>query len=431
MTTSGNRKRVLIIGAGFAGLHCAQKLASIADVEVTLLDRNNYQQFQPLLYQVATGALTPENAAFNLRDVFRSYPNVSIQMCEVVSVDLDLKTATTKEGDVYTGDYIVLAAGAQANFFGIPGADSLSFPMYSLQDAERLRSRLLEVFEAAARSEGKPATQLKFVVVGGGATGVETAGAIADILQRATTHLYPDLDLSNVSVTLVDRGEHLLAPFTEKSQAYASQVLQHRGVTLRLGTSVSEITGSGVVLGDGTELPAALVIWAGGLVAASLSAKTGLPRGRGDRIDAQPDLAVSGYTNVFALGDFANVRGDTEGPLPQLASVAQQAGVHCAKNISADLKGEPRSPFVYNDKGIMAMIGRNAAVAEVGSKHHALTGAIAFAAWLGVHALLLTTARAKLGTFFEWAWDYFGGMRVDAILDRPSSSWAPEKVDPL
>ncbi len=429
MTESSDRKRVLIVGAGFAGLHCAQQLASMDELEITLLDRNNYQQFQPLLYQVATGALTPDNAAFNLRDVFRSHRNVMVRMGTVVSVDLNTKTAVTKEGDTYTGDYIVLAAGAQANFFGIPGADTLTFPMYSLQDAERLRSRLIELLEAAARTRGHTDSQLKFVVVGGGATGVETAGAIADILQRATTHLYPDLDMTNASVTIVDRGQHLLAPFTGESQDYASKILQDRGVVLQMESSVSKITESGVVLSDGTMLRASLVIWAGGLMAADLSARTGLSLGQGHRIDVQPDLTVAGHPNVYALGDFANVQGDTGTPLPQLASVAQQAGVHCAKNIAADLSGNLRSAFAYQDKGIMAMIGRNAAVAEVGAKHHALTGAIAFAAWLGVHALLLTTARAKLGAFFEWAWDYFGGVRMDAILDRPSWSWAADKSD--
>ena len=426
--TGATKKQVVIVGGGFAGLNCAKKLASDSSLRITLIDKNNYQQFQPLLYQVATGILSPENAAFNLRDVLVDHENVEVKMSEMVSVDLAKRQATGKGGDVYQGDYLVLAAGNVANFFGIPGVDQYTFPMYSLEDAERLRSRLLELFEAADVKSGvAPESALHFLVVGAGPTGVETAGAIADILQRAPRNLYPDVDLSKAVVTLVDMSPKVLPPFTEKSQEYAARTLEERGVKLRLGLSVKAATASDVLLSDGSRVPANLVIWAGGLKASALSGSLGIKLGHGGRIHVQPDLTVAGYPGVYAVGDFANMNGADGKPLPQLASVAQQAGRHCADNIVAEASGKEQKPFAYFDKGIMAMVGRNAAVAEIGSHHYPLTGVFAFAAWLGVHAVLLTTVRAKLDAFFEGAWDYFRSIHLNPILDRPSVDWAPEK----
>jgi len=371
--SAASTKHVVIVGAGFAGLNCAKKLASDSSLRITLIDKNNYQQFQPLF----------------------------------------------------------LSAGSEANFFGISGANKNAFPMYSLRDAERLRSRLLGLFEAADVKGGAAAgNNLHFLVVGAGATGVETAGALADILQRAPKHLYPNVDLSKAVVTLVDMGTKVLPPFTERSQDYAARILKERGVQLRLGLSVKEVTESDVLLSDGSRVPATLVVWAGGLKAAALSGSLGIKPAHGGRLDVQSDLTVAGCPGVYALGDFANTKGEDGKPLPQLASVAQQAGRHCADNIIAITAGKGQKPFAYFDKGVMAMIGRNAAVAEIGSNHHPMTGAFAFAAWLGVHALLLTTVRAKLDTFFEWAWDYFGSVHVNPILDQPSVNWTTDKSGP-
>lgn len=429
--SAASTKHVVIVGAGFAGLNCAKKLASDSSLRITLIDKNNYQQFQPLFYQVATGILSPENAAFNLRNVLFHHQNVDVKMSEVVSVDLATRTVKGKSGDTYQGDFLILSAGSEANFFGISGANKNAFPMYSLRDAEHLRSRLLEVFEAADVKGGAAAgNNLHFLVVGAGATGVETAGALADILQRAPKHLYPNVDLSKAVVTLVDMGTKVLPPFTERSQDYAARILKERGVQLRLGLSVKEVTESDVLLSDGSRVPATLVVWAGGLKAAALSGSLGIKPGHGGRLDVQSDLTVAGCPGVYALGDFANTKGEDGKPLPQLASVAQQAGRHCADNIIAITAGKGQKPFAYFDKGVMAMIGRNAAVAEIGSNHHPMTGAFAFAAWLGVHALLLTTVRAKLDTFFEWAWDYFGSVHVNPILDQPSVNWTTDKSGP-
>jgi NADH dehydrogenase len=418
-----NTIRIVIVGGGFAGLNCAEKLASHKNLQIVVLDKNNYQQFQPLLYQVATGTLSPDNAAFNLRAVLGRHRNVDVTMTEIQSVDLTSRTAYSVNGQSFQGDFLVLAAGAEPNFFGIPGVHEHALPLYSLTDAERLRSRLLETLEEADREPVRQQETLRFVVIGGGATGVEIAGAIADTLQRTPDYAFKHVNLKHASVTLIDMGKTVLGPFSKHSQEYVTEVLKGRGVELRLGVSVQEVKEDGVLLSDGTSVPAKLVIWAGGLKASRLSASLGIKAGRGGRVDVQPDLSVAGFPDVYALGDFANFKTSTGEALPQLASVAQQAGRHCARNIIAAAFGEPAHPFEYRDKGIMAMVGRNAAVAEVGSHRHGVTGMLAFAAWLGVHALLLTTARAKVQTFFEWAWEYFGDVHVDPILDRPNADW--------
>jgi NADH dehydrogenase len=420
---SSSAKHVLIVGGGFAGLNCALKLAQNSNVRVTLIDKNNYQQFQPLLYQVATAALAPNNAAFALRNVFRRYPNVDIKMGEVVSVDLETRTAETANGQKYQGDYLVLATGSQVNFFGTPGADKHAYPLYSLHDAEVLRSRILAVLEAADRDPSLVAKgALNFVIVGAGPTGTELAGTLGDITHRGLKDLYKNLDLSQAKVFLVDRGHHVLNAFTPKSQEYAARMLEQRGVQVKLGTSAQEITSGHLLLSDGTSIPTRTVIWAGGLQASSLSNKLGIPVGHGGRLDVQPDLSLKDFPGVYALGDFANIAGADGKPLPQLASVAEQAGKYCGKNLLALIGGEPVKPFHYLDKGIMAMIGRNAAVAELGAHRHELQGPIAFTAWLGVHAALLTTVRAKIDTVIEWGWDYFGRSSADAVLDRTSQA---------
>jgi NADH dehydrogenase len=414
------KKHVVIVGGGFAGLNCARKLASHSDVRITLIDKHNYQQFQPLLYQVATAILSPDNAAFALRNVLQGDSNIDVKMAEVTSVDLTTRTAVTADGQSYQGDVLVLAAGSQCNFFGTPGADRYAYPLYSLEDAEKLRSRLLAVFESVDRDPSLiEKGALSFVIVGAGPTGVETAGALGDLTQRMRRDLYKNLDLTKAQVYLVDMVHTVLNAFSNKSQEYAARVLKEHGVEVRLGAAVKEVTSSDVLLADGTRLATHTVIWAGGLKASSLSGRLGVKPGHGGRIDVESDFSINGSPGVYAIGDFANISGTDGKPLPQLAAVAQQAGRHCAKNVAAFVAGEPGKPFKYFDKGIMAMIGRNAAVAEVGAHRHELTGPLAFAAWLGVHALLLTTARAKIDSFLEWAWDYFGNEHVDPVLDRP------------
>ena len=418
-------KHIVIVGGGFAGLQCARKVAANPNVRVTLLDKNNYQQFQPLLYQVATAILAPNNIAFNLRQALKKYPNVDIRLTEAASVDLKSRTVQTSHGESYQGDFLVLAAGSQANFFGTPGAEQYSYPLYSLHDAEQLRSRVLAMLESADKDQtliDKGA--LNFVIVGAGPTGTEMAGAFADLVhgwKRREGHarIYKDLSFERTQIFLVDAGHAVLSAFSPSAQDYAAKKLAGRGVQIRLGTRVKETGNGHVTLSDGTRILTHTVIWAGGLKASSLSSNIGIGTGHGGRIDVQGDLTVPGFTGVYALGDFANIAGEDGQPLPQLGSVAEQSGSWCARNILLDIAGKPRMPFRYFDKGIMAMIGRNAAVAEVGKHRHELEGAVAFAAWLGVHAALLSSTRAKVGAFMEWAWTYFGRSLDSVILDRP------------
>jgi NADH:ubiquinone reductase (H+-translocating) len=417
-------KHVVIVGGGFAGLHCARKVAANSDVRVTLIDRHNYQQFQPLLYQVASSLLAASNIAFNLRSALMRHPNIDVKLAEVVSVDVDSHTVHTAQGQQYQGDILVLAAGSQVNFFGVPGAAEHTYPLYSLHDAEMLHSRIIAMLESADSDHSLiDKGALNFVIVGAGPTGTEMAGALADAADnwkasKVSRRAYNDLPLDRSQIFLVDAGHAVLNGFSPAAQQYAARKLTQRGVQIRLNTHVTEVGSAHVTLSDGTRIPTHTVIWAGGLTAASLSGNTGIKTGHGGRIDVQPDLSVPGLTGVYALGDFANITSQDGELLPQLASVAEQSGKWCARNILADVAGKPRKPFHYLDKGIMAMIGRNAAVAEVGKHRHELEGAVAFAAWLGVHAALLTSTLAKIEAFTEWAWWYFGGARDDVILDR-------------
>jgi NADH dehydrogenase len=410
---------VVIVGGGFAGLGCARKLAKRDDVRVTLIDKNNYHQFQPLLYQVATAELGSGDVATSLRQSLRNHANVDVKMSEVMVADPNSRTVTTRDGLSYQGDFLVLAAGSQANFFNTHGAEQNSFPLYSLEEAQRLRSRVLAVFEDADRDPGLVEKgALNFVIIGGGPTGTELAGALADMINLTMTREYPDLAVTRAQVYLVEHGSTLLAPFSVEAHEYAARTLQRKGVRLMLAQAVTEVASDRVSLSDGTTIPTRTVVWAGGLMAAPLSDNSGLPRARGGRIEVQPDLTVKGFPGVYALGDFANIPGEDGQPLPQLASVAQQCGVWTANNILAEIAGKPRTAFHYHDKGIMAMIGRDAAVAEVGKRRHELDGPIAFAAWLGVHALLMTGVRERVEAFIDWAWDYFSKNRPIQVLDR-------------
>jgi len=248
-------KHVTIVGGGFAGLNCAQRLAANADVHITLIDRNNYQQFQPLLYQVATGILSSDNAAFSLRSVLRHHSNVDVKMAEVVSADLKTRSVQTTDGKTYHGDFLVLAAGSQVNFFGTPGADKNAYPLYSLRDAELLHSRVLSLLESADRDPSLvDQGALTFVVVGAGPTGAETSGALADLLHRVLKNSYRTLDLSKARIVLVDIVHNVLNAFSEKSQTYANEMLKQHGVELILGVGVKEVHADHVLLSDGTKI---------------------------------------------------------------------------------------------------------------------------------------------------------------------------------
>ena len=423
MNSGTTKTHVVIVGGGFAGLGCARRLAKADDVRVTLIDKNNYHQFQPLLYQVATAELASSDVATSLRESLRGRANVDVKMSEVMIADPASRSVTTRDGQQYQGDFLVLAAGSQPNFYNTEGAEQHSFPLYSLEQAQRLRSRVLTAFEDADRDPRVVEKgALNFVIIGGGPTGTELAGALADMIDLTMTREYPDLAVRRAQVSLVEHGSTLLAPFSVQAHDYAARTLQRKGVRLLLNRAVTEVAPDYVRLSDGTVIQTRTVVWAGGLMASPLADNAGLPRGRGGRIEVQPDLTVAGFPGVYALGDFANTPGADGRPLPQLASVAQQCGVWTAQNILAEIAGQPRTAFHYHDKGIMAIIGRDAAVAEIGSKRHELDGPVAFAAWLGVHALLMSGVRQRVEAFIDWAWNYFSKTRPVQVLDRPDES---------
>jgi len=423
MSHDDGQHHVIIVGGGFAGIGCARALAEEESVRVTLIDRNNYHQFQPLLYQVATSQLSASDIAYPLRKLFHANPSVDVKMTEIASIDPAARTVTSTDGESWTADAIVLAAGSQPNFFNTPGADSNVFPLYSLTDAEHLRSRVIGVFEDADRN---PALldqgALRFVIVGGGPTGVELAGALADMIHETMTVEYRDLAVSAAEVHLVDLGHTLLGPFSEHAHDYVAKTLHRKGVRIHLGVAVTEIAPDHVTLADGTTVKTHCVVWGGGIKAPALAATAGLPQGRGGRIDVLPDLTVDGTPGIYVIGDVANIPGPDGHPHPQLGSVAMQSGTWAAANILADFAGKPRKPFHYKDKGIMAMIGRGSAIAEVGAHRHELHGAIAFSAWLGVHAMLMTGVRNRIDAFIDWGWDYFSDTRGPQVLDRSNAA---------
>jgi NADH:ubiquinone reductase (H+-translocating) len=421
---SGNgRRHVVIVGGGFAGVGCARRLADHDDVQVTLVDRNNYHQFQPLLYQVATCQLASTDIAYSLRKLFRKHRNVDVRLSEVESVDPAARIVTTADGERLSADAIVLAAGSQPNFFHTPGAAEHAFPLYSLEDATRLRSRIIGLFENAARDPHLiDRGALNFVIVGGGPTGVEMAGALADLIHDTMSVEYHGLAVSAAQVHVVDLGHTLLGAFSDKAHDYVAKVVGRKGVRLHLGVAVSAVGPDHVQLADGTRIETRCVVWGGGIMAPALAGAAGIAQGRGGRLDVQPDLTVEGAPGVYVIGDMANIPAPDGHAHPQLGSVALQSGSAAADNILADLAGKPRKPFHYHDKGIMAMIGRGSAVAEVGAHRHELHGVIAFSAWLGVHAMLMTGVRNRIDAFVDWAWDYFSATRGPQVLDRSDAA---------
>jgi NADH dehydrogenase len=417
------QSHVVVVGGGFAGVGAVKALARHDDVRVTLIDRNNYHQFQPLLYQVATSQLAPGDIAYSLRKLFSDSLNVDVKLAEAAEIDPATHTVTTTDGDRFSGDAVILAAGSQPNFFRTPGADEHAFPLYSLEDARRLRSRILGVFEEADRDprlidEGA----LNFVVVGGGPTGVEVAGALADLIHTTMAAEYHHLAVSAAQIHIVDLGHTLLGPFSEDAHDYVAKVLGRKGVRVHLGNAVTEVAPGHVTLSDGSTIRTRCVIWGGGIMAPEVAGAAGVTQGRGGRIDVLPDLTVAGTEGLYVVGDVANIPGPDGEAHPQLGSVALQSGVWAADNLVADFAGKPRKPFHYRDKGIMAMIGRGAAIAEVGRHRHELHGVIAFSAWLGVHAALMTGVRNRIDAFVNWGWDYFSDSRGPQVLDRSDAA---------
>ena len=422
------RPHIVVIGGGFGGVSTVRKLKR-ADVDVTLIDRHNYNTFNPLLYQVATASLNPGDITWFLRAIRAKQSNVRFLKGTVESVDQATKTLRLDGGVDVKYDQLVISVGVTANFFGIPGAAEHSMPLYRRSQALAVRDRMFANLEdAAINGQDK---DLRIVVVGGGATGVETAGAFAELRNNDMPTTYPELDTKRVHITLVEMLPHVLAPFHPKLRDYAKKSLEKRDVDLRLETAVKEVRADGVLIehaGEQEFLPAGIVVWASGITAHDTVKQWGVPQGRGGRIEVDEHLRVRGVEDVFAIGDVAV---NPDNPLPQLAQPALQGGKHVAKVISAELKGKKLpKPFKYKDKGTMATIGRSSAVAEIKFLPR-LKGFLAWIIWVGLHVATLLGNRNRFATLINLTAKYLTGKGHNAIVGEtpPVQALKPRVVE--
>lgn len=426
--------RVVIVGAGFGGLAAAKRLEKEA-VDVTVVDRHNFHTFLPLLYQVATAGLNAADVGYPVRGLFRRRQRVLFRKSMVSGVDWSTNEVLVDGEPPIAFDHLILAVGSSTNYFGVDGAAEHAFPLYSLEDAIRVRNHMLTLFEAA---DSDPALvdegALNFVVVGGGPTGVEVSGALVELFDKVLEQDFHDLDVHRARVILVEQSDQLLTPFSPKSQRYARRTLTRRGVEVRLGTAVQRIAVDHVELSSGEVIPTRLVVWAAGVKAAGLAERIGVEQGRGGRVPVAPDLSIVGHPTAFAIGDIADIDDGSGGRLPQLAQVAIQGGTHAAEQILADLRGRSREPFRYRDKGTMATIGRRAAVAELPTtpwrRPLVLDGPIAWSAWLGLHLVYLVGARNRVSVLTSWAWNYLTWDRGPRLILRPEVLPHSVRVEP-
>lgn len=405
---------VLIVGAGFGGLGVAEQLTHVP-VHVTLIDRHNYHTFHPLLYQVATSLLNAEDVGAPVRSLFRHHENVNFRLGTVTGIDVPERKIKMDNGDELNYDYLVLAGGSTVNYFGTPGAAEHAFPLYTLTNAVKLRNQVMQRFEAADRDptivdDGG----LTFMIVGAGPTGVETAGALADLFYNLLPKDYHQLATEMARIILVEMGQNVLPPFKDNLRKYAQYDLEDRGVELRLGESVAEVGPTSLKLKSGEEIKAHTVIWAAGVQANPLAHILGMPQGRGGRVKLNPDLTVPEHPEIYVVGDMGEVTSDGQ-LLPQLASVAMQSGEHVGRQIARRIAGENLQDFKYWDKGFMATIGRGSAVVEFPNKR-TLHGPLAYFAWLGVHLVLLSGMRNRIETLWNWGWSALTHDRAARII---------------
>ncbi len=414
------RVHVVIIGAGFGGLAAAKRLEGAA-VDVTVIDQHNYHQFQPLLYQVATCGLNTADVGYAVRGLFRRQRRVLFRKGFVTGVDWDGRQVILRDEDPVSFDYLIVAGGSTTNYFGVPGAEEFAFPLYTLEDAVRLRNHLLSLFEAA---DAVPALVddgvLNVVVVGGGPTGVEVSGAMAELVDKVLEGDFHDLDVHRSRILLLEQGPVLLGAFSPRSQRYATRTLEQRGVEVRTGVALESLTATEAVLSTGEVLPTRCLVWAAGIRAGGVAEALGVERGKGGRIAVGADLSIPGRPEAFAVGDIAEMADGKGGPLPQLAQPAIQSGKHAAEQVLRTMAREPRTRFTYLDRGTMATIGRRAAVAELPGGIR-LTGALAWLSWLGLHLVYLLGVRNRISVFISWAWNYVTWDRGPRLILRPEA----------
>ncbi len=421
MAQSGRRPHVVVIGAGFGGLRTVKALADV-EVDVTLVDARNHHTFQPLLYQVATAGLDVDDVCAAVRGIVAKQANARAVQARMTSLDSDAQRVELDTGQSLEFDHLVLAMGAVTADFGVPGVAEHAFGLKSAADARLLRNHVLTCFEQAAADEQARARLTTVVIVGGGPTGVEMAGGLAELFDRVLRSDFPDVDIDEARVVLVEGAPDVLGAFQPALRAKALDRLKRFGVDVRLGTTVAGVGSASVTFTDGTSIDTSTVVWAAGVRANPVGAVLGFETGHGGRIVVDEDLRVPSHANIYVVGDLAI---DPQNPLPQVAPVAMQGGDHVARSIAAAVASTATPPpFEYVDKGSMATIGRNAAVVQLPNGFK-LSGFVGWSAWLGLHLIMLIGFRNRANVLVNWAWNYLTydrGSRVIVELDAKAAS---------
>jgi len=408
---------VVVVGAGFGGIMVARNLAGTR-ARVTVIDRANHHLFQPLLYQVATAALSPANIAAPIRDILRRQPNAEVFLAEVVGVDMQAKCVLLRDADPIPWDYLILAPGTRYNYFGHDEWERDAPSLKTLSDAVSIRQDILLAFEAAEmeRDPERRKALLTFALVGGGPTGVELAGSLAELAQRAMRQDFRHIRPSETRILLLEAAPRILSMFPDKLALAAERALERLGVEVRTGAKVESVEPGAVVV-SGEHIPCSTVLWTAGVVAAVPIGKwLGVETDRIGRIAVAPDLSVPGHPNVFVIGDAAHVEHEGQ-PLPGVAPVAMQQGRYVAKLIRARMDGKPIEPFRYHDKGNLATVGRSFAILDLGRLK--LSGFIAWVLWLWIHIWYLIGFRNKISVFIQWAWAYITWQRSARLITGP------------
>ncbi len=396
---------VVIVGAGFAGLTAAKRLKN-APVRITLVDRNNYHLFQPLLYQVAIAGLVPAQIAYPVRTIFRRQKNLTFQMGEVTSVNFQEKYVKLN-GSVIAYDYLILAVGGETEFFGMDSVREHGFQIKDIESAVATRNHLLKMFEKASREADpeKRRAMLTFVVVGGGPTGVETSGALAELISHVMRKEYPELDIGEARVLLLEAGNALIASYPDELRRATLRLLQKKNVEVRFGARLTDYNGQRVLLAGGAEIPTHTLIWTAGVRAARIAERLGAAAAGSGRVRSEATLQLPGHPEVYVTGDAAYLENGNGQPLPMLSTVAIQQGKAAAENILRAIQGREQTPFQYKDPGLLATIGRNAAVARIWGL--SFSGFPAWLIWVVLHIYRIIGFRNRLVVLINWAWDYF------------------------
>jgi NADH dehydrogenase len=402
-TDSDERRKVVIVGAGFGGLWAARTLAN-QHADILLVDHRNYHTFLALLYQVAAAELEAEDIAYPVRSILWDFPNVDFALADVRRIDPQRKVLET-DSSVISYDYLILATGSVTHTFGIPGVETHAFGLKNLDEAVTLKNHIITCFEKASREtdEAEQKRLLTFVIVGGGATGVEYAGALSELVRGPLVRDFPGIDFRNVRIVLLEASDRLVAAMTESVREYARYKLQNMGVDVHLGATVIEVTAAEVFLKGGLHIGTRTVIWTSGVRGEPAAHLSGLTDEANGRVNVLPTLQVAGHADIYVIGDLASIRKKGR-VLPMVAQVAIQSGIAAARNIVRQLSGGEPQPFHYRDRGSMITIGRNAAGVDIGNK--TFTGFIAWILWLFIHLFNLIGFRNRIMVLINWAWDY-------------------------